>query len=191
MAEENDDFFLEDREAIEAAERLRSLGTSSPAVIISASASARRFRVEHKHLKDAVRTATLKDKIKEADVLHFAVGDGLIELYAQFKGVETWVRVQQGGSQASVEKPLNFNLPHTTAQRLVALEGIGTLDAQILLDGTAPDQCCRNVRKFLPWRRPHVPSRPREFHPEPLTDSGRDTLASSGSCHRTKAAAFR
>ena len=36
-----------------------------------------------------------------------------------------------------------------------------------------------------------VPSRPREFHPEPLTDSGRDTLASSGSCHRTKAAAFR
>ena len=21
---------------------------------------------------------------------------------------------------------------------------------------TAPDQCCRNVRKFLPWRRPHV-----------------------------------
>src|SRR6266481_5578252 len=36
-----------------------------------------------------------------------------------------------------------------------------------------------------------LPSRPREFHPEPLTDSGRDTLASSGSCHRTKAAAFR
>jgi len=21
---------------------------------------------------------------------------------------------------------------------------------------TAPDQCCSNVRKFLPWRRPHV-----------------------------------
>src|SRR5258705_10125205 len=39
--------------------------------------------------------------------------------------------------------------------------------------------------------RPRLPSRPREFHPEPLTDSGRDTLASSGSCHRTKAAAFR
>jgi hypothetical protein len=35
-----------------------------------------------------------------------------------------------------------------------------------------------------------APSRPREFHPEPLTDSGRDTLASSGSCHRMKAAAF-
>src|SRR5580704_10621693 len=35
------------------------------------------------------------------------------------------------------------------------------------------------------------PSRPGEFRPEPLTDSGRDTLASSGSCHRTKAAAFR
>src|SRR5271168_5646145 len=26
------------------------------------------------------------------------------------------------------------------------------------------------VRKFLPGRRPHVPSRPGEFHPEPLTD---------------------
>jgi hypothetical protein len=36
-----------------------------------------------------------------------------------------------------------------------------------------------------------VPSGPGEFHPEPLTDSGLDTLASSGSCHRTKAAAFR
>jgi len=36
-----------------------------------------------------------------------------------------------------------------------------------------------------------LPSRPGEFHPEPLTDSGRDTLASSGSCHRLKAAAFR
>src|SRR5258707_11798852 len=36
-----------------------------------------------------------------------------------------------------------------------------------------------------------LPSRPREFHPEPLTDSGRDTLVSSGSCHRSKAAAFR
>jgi hypothetical protein len=35
------------------------------------------------------------------------------------------------------------------------------------------------------------PSRPGEFHPEPLTDSGLDTLASSGSCHRAKAAAFR
>ena len=31
-----------------------------------------------------------------------------------------------------------------------------------------------------------LPSRPREFHPEPLTDSGLDTLASSGSCHRPK-----
>jgi hypothetical protein len=36
-----------------------------------------------------------------------------------------------------------------------------------------------------------LPSRPGEFHPEPLTDSGLDTLASSGSCHRMKAAAFR
>jgi hypothetical protein len=35
-----------------------------------------------------------------------------------------------------------------------------------------------------------LPSRPGEFHPEPLTDSGLDTLASSGSCHRAKAAAF-
>src|ERR1019366_4455031 len=34
------------------------------------------------------------------------------------------------------------------------------------------------------------PSRPGEFHPEPLTDSGREPLDSSGSCHRTKAPAF-
>ena len=31
-----------------------------------------------------------------------------------------------------------------------------------------------------------MPSRPKEFHPEPLTDSGREPLDSSGSCHRAK-----
>jgi hypothetical protein len=36
-----------------------------------------------------------------------------------------------------------------------------------------------------------MPSRPREFHPEPLTDSVREPLDSYGSCHRAKAAAFR
>jgi hypothetical protein len=37
---------------------------------------------------------------------------------------------------------------------------------------------------------PEGPSGPGDFHPESLTDSGLDTLASSGSCHRVKAAAF-
>jgi hypothetical protein len=51
-------------------------------------------------------------------------------------------------------------------------------------------------RAAPPWwrwtsRPRELPSRPGEFHSEPLTDSGRDTLASSGSCHRLKAAAFR
>ena len=36
-----------------------------------------------------------------------------------------------------------------------------------------------------------LPSRPGEFHPEALTDSGREPLDSSGSCHRMKATAFR
>ena len=36
-----------------------------------------------------------------------------------------------------------------------------------------------------------MPSRPGEFHPEALTDSGREPLDSSGSCHRMKATAFR
>ena len=35
-----------------------------------------------------------------------------------------------------------------------------------------------------------LPSRPGEFHPEALTDSGREPLDSSGSCHPVKAAAF-
>ena len=35
------------------------------------------------------------------------------------------------------------------------------------------------------------PSRPGESHPEALTDSGREPLDSSGSCHRMKTAAFR
>jgi hypothetical protein len=34
------------------------------------------------------------------------------------------------------------------------------------------------------------PSRPGESHPEALTDSGREPLGSSGSCHRMKATAF-
>src|SRR5260370_39005787 len=34
------------------------------------------------------------------------------------------------------------------------------------------------------------PSRPGEFHPEPLTDSDGEPLDSSCSCHRMKAAAF-
>jgi hypothetical protein len=38
---------------------------------------------------------------------------------------------------------------------------------------------------------PRRPSGPGDFHPESLTDSGLDTLASSGACHRLKAAAFR
>src|SRR5882757_10140393 len=33
---------------------------------------------------------------------------------------------------------------------------------------------------------PRRPSGPGDFHPESLTDSGLDTLASSGSCHRLK-----
>ena len=55
--------------------------------------------------------------------------------------------------------------------------------------------CARLSRPYLPRSYPDVsatlPSRPGEFHPEPLTESGRDTLVSSGSCHRVKAAAFR
>ena len=51
------------------------------------------------------------------------------------------------------------------------------------------DRSCLSSRKLS--ARCAAPSRPGEFHPEPLTDSGLDTLASSGSCHRTKAAAFR
>src|SRR5215472_6955024 len=35
-----------------------------------------------------------------------------------------------------------------------------------------------------------MPSRPGEFHPEPLTDSVREPLDSYGSCHHMKAAAF-
>ena len=38
---------------------------------------------------------------------------------------------------------------------------------------------------------PILPSRPGESHPEALTDSGREPLDSSGSCHRMKTAVFR
>ena len=38
---------------------------------------------------------------------------------------------------------------------------------------------------------PVLPSRLREFHPEALTDSGREPLDSSGSCHRVETAVSR
>src|SRR5215467_3784029 len=37
----------------------------------------------------------------------------------------------------------------------------------------------------------NLPSRLREFHPEALTDSGREPLDSSGSCHRVETAVSR
>src|SRR5260370_38025636 len=37
---------------------------------------------------------------------------------------------------------------------------------------------------------PRRPSGPGDFHPESLSDSGLDTIVSSGSCHRLTAAAF-
>ena len=47
------------------------------------------------------------------------------------------------------------------------------------------------VDSILTWMTCPLPSRPGEFHPEALTDSGREPLDSSGSCHRMKATAFR
>src|ERR1700733_13680444 len=45
--------------------------------------------------------------------------------------------------------------------------------------GVPPLSFCQpGPRSRQPW--PSPPSRPGEFHPEPLTDSGLDTLASSG-----------
>jgi len=58
-----------------------------------------------------------------------------------------------------------------------------THNLALMIGGTFDSRRSKQFGTFLP-------SRPGEFHPEPLTDSGLDTLASSGSCHRAKAAAF-
>jgi len=53
---------------------------------------------------------------------------------------------------------------------------------------------CQNLTVNIPLYRTgdfSLPSRPGELHPEPLTDSGREPLDSSGSCPPEKAAAFR
>ena len=47
------------------------------------------------------------------------------------------------------------------------------------------------LRRVGPGNCTPRPSRPGEFHPEPLTDSGLEPHDSSGSCHPLKAAAFR
>jgi Periplasmic binding protein len=57
--------------------------------------------------------------------------------------------------------------------------------------GTPPNTAIQGYLNDNKVPQLFVPSRPGEFHPEPLTESGRDTLVSSGSCHRVKAAAFR
>ena len=48
----------------------------------------------------------------------------------------------------------------------------------------------QEIQRMTTRQRQDRPSRPRELHPEPLTDSVREPLDSYGSCHRMKAAAF-
>jgi len=52
---------------------------------------------------------------------------------------------------------------------------------------TASEESCRHCGHDF---RLKLPSRPEEFHPEPLTDSVREPPDSYGSCHRVQAAAF-
>jgi hypothetical protein len=67
--------------------------------------------------------------------------------------------------------------------------GPGQILADMITSGAVP--VVRLTEVFRQAAQSRMPSRPGVFHPEPLTDSGLDTLASSGSCHRAKAAAFR
>ena len=79
------------------------------------------------------------------------------------------------------------------AIRMVAKEGLLSLRGRappprhVLGDASLADIDAELEKLSMDSRRP---SGPGDFHPESLTDSGLDTLASSGSCHRLKAAAF-
>jgi hypothetical protein len=67
------------------------------------------------------------------------------------------------------------------------------LGAVLDLDSTVFERYGRqqgSLKGYNP-RKHGRPSRPGESHPEALTDSGREPLDSSGSCHRMKTAAFR
>jgi len=127
---EPDDFF-EDQEAIDAGDRLRTLSTA-PTVRLAADGATLKFQVKHQNLKDAVLTATLKDKIKEADYLSFGVGEHSIQVFSQFRGIQTWVTARKADGETD-ERMHNFGLSHAIASKVAALEGIGSIDAQILL----------------------------------------------------------
>jgi hypothetical protein len=75
------------------------------------------------------------------------------------------------------------NRPRCWAKAVAALQPVGVAAENVCLSGKTGS----NRRRVKTTR---LPSRPGEFHPEPLTDSGREPLDSSGSCHRAKAAAF-
>ena len=71
---------------------------------------------------------------------------------------------------------------------------VALLEPRHIMDrgvGSGLDAAVIAVDGLMPADLGILPSRPGELRPEPLTDSGRDTLASSGSCHQAKAAAFR
>jgi hypothetical protein len=134
MTEENDDFFTFDQEAIEAANRLRAID-GSPAVMTSTNANLRRFRIHRLQLRDAVLCSSLQGKEAKPEELHFAVGEGVIELHSAYRNVEVWVRVQGDNYQENVVPPIRFNLVEASAHRLAALKSVGTIDAQIRLNG--------------------------------------------------------
>ena len=140
MTHENDDFFIQDNEATDAAKRLHaSLKDASPAVLVSSTAKMKTFRITRSQLKDAILCSTLKGADSRPDELFFGLGDNVIELHSAFKGVQVWVRATGANGKKLSDLPIYFNLVNVTARRLT-IDSIDTIDAQILLGGNDDDE---------------------------------------------------
>jgi hypothetical protein len=140
MTNENDDFFIQDSEATDAAKRLHaSLNGTSPAVLVSSNAKMKTFRLTRSQLKDAILCSTLRGADSRPDELIFGLGNNVIDLHSSLKGVQVWVRTIRAECKELTDLPLYFNLVNVTARRLT-IDSIGTIDAQILLGGNDDDE---------------------------------------------------
>jgi hypothetical protein len=110
------------------------------------------------------------------------------EAYLEFLGIFNSGVVELLANERAIEQTCSL-------QRRTGRSGRDSVDAR----GGAPEDAANVIAAVCAMIEKHsrryvrytaLPSRPGEFHPEPLTDSGREPLDSSGSCHRAKAAAF-
>ncbi|MGD0026137.1 MAG: ATP-binding protein, partial [Xanthobacteraceae bacterium] len=185
---ENADFYRIRTEVEEQLRRWQAAGRSRDFLVgrgrplAEAETILRRFREElppatRDFIKRSARRARLRQTLSAAAAVLFFV----VAVAAVIFGADAGLQRDHAQQAVKIATQLANSLVFDTMEEF-RRHGLSQVAAQM---SDRVIQSYDQVIKIDP------PSRPGEFHPEPLTESGRDTLVSSGSCHRVKAAAFR